>query len=172
MPRQVEGSSSAPAAAAGLLMSIAHLEAAERELLEQGLTITEQLNATRDAIAALRRVAPGAAALSAAGRAPRPPAGAPETPARNLKAGTHGSAAASARERALLSIIGAGTVSRPALIAAMPQDGLTPKQQTAAVANALHRLKVGGLVTNGEGYGSWALTAKGRKAVNAVKEVP
>jgi hypothetical protein len=86
--------------------------------------------------------------------------------------GHAGASAAATRELVVLRLIATGLTQTSALRAAIAvPHGLTAEQHRASVSNALSRLKtVRGFISNaGEG---WALTAKGRKHLAAVKEEP
>lgn len=165
-----------------LLSAIATLEGTEVEL-------SNQLEATRQALTALRAVAGVTAAAPASKPGPRRRAPASrarkatrrrpdadrQTPAVPLKSGSSGQAAAQARERALLAMIGRGIAATSLLRSELPiATGITALQHKRAVSNALTRLKVDGLIARGE-RGGWELTSKGRRAATGaapVKEAP
>lgn len=89
-----------------------------------------------------------------------------------LKAGKHGEAAARERGLALLRLILGGTHASSLLVSQLPMPpGVTTRQHSDSVRNALTRLKRDDLVERTER--GWTATAKGRRAAAAsAKEEP
>lgn len=169
MPKGTRVPGVALIASTALEDAIAQLESTERDLLAQRGVIDTHLEATREAIAVVRRVV---------GLPARPektlnlsPSAEP-APARPLQSGKAGAAAAAGRERRLLGLIASGTRQlRDLRNAVVVPEGVSSIQHDSAIRNALTRMRMNGLVVRADE--GWALTAAGRKAAAAAaKEEP
>lgn len=176
----------APAPVSPLTIAVGHLETAERELAAQLAVhvaaadgIRLELGIARDAIAGLRKLSAG----PGAGAAP-PPVATPAYPrtrvaprgkadkAAPLPKGHAARATAQARSRAILQLVVEQPRTSFDLRAALPVPaGVTARQHTQSVSNALSRMAAGGLVKR---HGDdWTATAMGRKsAAEPAKEAP
>jgi len=148
---------------------LAEAQAAEDAARTAARNLEVDLQRTSEALGVLRKLTGSAAAPVRRARA-RVADTPPVSP--TLTKGHHGAAAAALRERVVLQLIADGHVSSRAIREAMAvPHGATAEQHRVSVSNALTRLRaVRGLVTTTDA--GWALTAKGRKHLAAVKEEP